>query len=280
MTIISAASFPWTISSIFSAKEYRLADFTKLIDDMAGYKHSETMFEVSPAEFNKIVENRRSVRFYTEEKIPAEVVDQVLNWGLLAPNSSNLQPWEFYWVKDPKKKAELVEALLSQPAARTAQELIVAVAKRKTWKKVGGQMLETLNATPDVPKAAKDYYSKIIRLAYTIGPLGILGLFKKIAVSIVGLSRPIPREPASVADMRVWAVKSTALACENIMLGFSAFGFDSCPMEGYDSARVKRVLNLSSGDEVVMVISAGKRAQKGVYGPRIRMPREQFIKII
>ncbi len=257
-----------------------MADFSKLIDNMAGYKHEENMHAVSPVEFDKIVQNRRSVRFYTEEKIPAEIVEKVLDWGLLAPNSSNLQPWEFYWVKNPEKKAELVTALLSQPAARTAQELIVAVAKRKTWKKVSQQMLAELDAKPDVPKAAKDYYSKIVPLAYTMGPLGIVGLFKKIAVTIAGIARPVPREPSSIADMRVWAVKSTSLACENIMLGFSAFGYDTCPMEGYDSARVKKVLGLHCGDEVVMVISAGKRDKKGVYGPRIRMDRNQFIKII
>lgn len=257
-----------------------MADFTKLIDNMAGYKHEENMHAVSPIEFDKIVQNRRSVRFYTDEKIPAEIVEKVLDWGLLAPNSSNLQPWEFYWVKNPEKKAELVTALLSQPAARTAQELIVAVAKRKTWKKVSQQMLAQLEAKPDVPKAAKDYYSKIVPLAYTMGPLGIVGLLKKIAVTFAGMARPVPREPSSIADMRVWAVKSTSLACENIMLGFSAFGYDTCPMEGYDSARVKKVLGLHCGDEVVMVISAGKRDKKGVYGPRIRMDRNQFIKII
>lgn len=257
-----------------------MADFTKLIDDMAGYKHEEKLFDVSPAEFNKVIHNRRSVRIYTAEMIPEEVVNKVLDWGLMAPNSSNLQPWEFYWVKDPEKKAKLVEALLNQPAARTAQELIVAVAKRKTWKEVSQQMLAELNSKPDVPKAAKDYYGKIVPLAYTIGPFGMIGWVKKIMLTLTGIARPIPREPATVADMRVWAVKSTSLACENIMLGFSAFGYDSCPMEGYDSARVKKVLGLKCSDEVVMVISAGKRDQKGVYGPRIRMPREQFIKII
>ncbi len=258
-----------------------MADFSKLIDDMSGYKHApEHMNEVSPVEFDKIVQNRRSVRFYTDEKIPAEVVEKVLDWGLLAPNSSNLQPWEFYWVKNPEKKAELVTALLSQPAARTAQELIVAVAKRHTWKKVSQQMLAELEKKPDVPKAAKDYYSKIVPIAYTMGPLGIFGLIKKISVAFIGLTKPIPRQPTSIADMRVWAVKSTSLACENIMLGFSAFGYDTCPMEGYDSARVKKVLGLKGDDEVVMVISAGKREQKGVYGPRIRMERNQFIKII
>ena len=257
-----------------------MADFTKLIDEMAGYNHEEGLAPVSPADFDKIIHNRRSVRFFTEEKVPDEVVERVLDWGLLAPNSSNLQPWEFYRVKDPLKKAELVSALLSQPAARTAQELIVAVAKRGNWKGVSRQMLEKFEVTPDVPKAAKDYYGKIVPLAYTVGPFGVLGILKKIVLTFVGLTRPIPREPTSVADMRVWAAKSTSLACENMMLGFSAFGYDSCPMEGYDSARVKKILGLGRKDEVVMVIGAGKRDPKGVYGPRIRMPRDQFVKTI
>ena len=80
--------------------------------------------------------------------------------------------------------------------------------------------------------------------------------------------------------MRVWAVKSTALACQNIMMGFSAFGFDTCPMEGMDSKRIKKTLGLKRNTEIVMVISAGKRDKKGVYGPRIRMPIEKFIKKI
>ncbi len=257
-----------------------MADFKNLIEDMATYQHEEKIQPVSPVELDKIILNRRSVRYYTDEKIPQEVVEKVLHWGLLAPNSSNLQPWEFYWVKSADKKTLMVEALMSQPAASTAQELIVAVAKRKTWKKVSQDMLKQLNDTPNVPQAAKDYYNKIVPLAYSVGPFGILGPFKKLALNITGLFKPMPRGPASVADMRVWAVKSTALACENIMLGFSAFGYDSCPMEGFDSARVGKILELSCGDEVVMVISAGKRSPKGVYGPRIRMPDKNFIKII
>jgi hypothetical protein len=51
-------------------------------------------------------------------------------------------------------------------------------------------------------------------------------------------------------------------------------------MEGYDSARVKDILELGSESEICMVISAGKRAKNGVYGPRIRFPKPQFVKIL
>jgi hypothetical protein len=55
---------------------------------------------------------------------------------------------------------------------------------------------------------------------------------------------------------------------------------DKCPMEGYDSKRVKKILELSSKAQIVMIIGAGKRAEGGVYGPRIRFPRENFVKTI
>lgn len=258
-----------------------MTDPASIFTKVPELNHNEPMQEVSSENFDHVVNNRRSVRVYTDEKIPPEVVEKVLEWGLLAPNSSNLQAWEFYWVRHPIKKAQLIEALFSQPAARTAQELIVAVAKLETWKTHRTQMLEVFNQSEQkVPESARAYYSKLVPMAYGLGPLGMLGPFKRLFMSLVGLFRPIPREPKSMGDMRVWAHKSTALACENIMLGFSAFGYDTCPMEGYDSARVKKILNLGSESEICMVISAGKRASNGVYGPRIRFPKDQFVKII
>ena len=97
-----------------------------------------------------------------------------------------------------------------------------------------------------------------------------------MAIFIIGLFRVIPREPNSTADMRVWAHKSTALACQNLMLAFRAYGYDTCPMEGMDSKRVRKLLELPRKAEICMVISVGKRKPEGVYGPRIRFNREQF----
>lgn len=258
-----------------------MSDPASIFTKIPELNHSEEMKPVSSENFDHVVNNRRSVRVYTDEKIPADVVEKVLEWGLLAPNSSNLQAWEFYWVKHPVKKAQLIEALFSQPAARTAQELIVAVAKLETWKTHRKQMLEFFDQSGrEIPESARAYYSKLVPMAYTLGPLGVFGPFKRLFMTVVGWFRPIPREPKSVGDIRVWAHKSTALACENIMLGFSAFGYDTCPMEGYDSARVKSILGLGSESEICMIISAGKRAKNGVYGPRIRFPKDQFVKII
>ena len=46
------------------------------------------------------------------------------------------------------------------------------------------------------------------------------------------------------------------------MLSLRAFGYDSCPMEGIDSARIKSYLTLPKSDQICMVISAGKKSIK------------------
>lgn len=242
-------------------------------------KYNEAVPEINATEFVKVVESRRSVRVYDGTSIPLEIVKKCLDLALLAPNSSNLQMWEFYWVRSPEKKKAIVEACLSQPAASTAAEIIVSVARTKTWKKNSKQMLEVFESMDqELPPAVLAYYNKVVPLAYTMGPLGIFGFIKKILFFVVGLFRVVPREPTSFNDMKIWAVKSAALACENLMLSFRAFGYDTCPMEGLDSKRVKKILDLPSDAVVVMAISAGKRSDKGVYGPRIRFDKEQFVK--
>jgi len=255
-----------------------MQDPAEIFTKTPNFEHSEKLKETSPEIFDNIIHNRRSVRSFSNDKVPEKVVEEVLDWGLQAANSSNLQPWEFYWVQNSEKKAALVKACLSQPAAKTAQELIVAVARFDTWKETRKEMVKILEEQK-VPEAAQNYYKKLVPFIYNQGPLGLWGLWKRSWAVIIGFFRPFPREPVTRSDMRVWAVKSTALACQNIMMGFAAHGFDTCPMEGHDSSRVKKILGLRSWtSEIVMVIAVGKRDEKGVYGPRIRMNKDRFIK--
>jgi len=240
--------------------------------------------EAPPTDFEAfatVVESRRSVRRFSEEPIPDAVVERCLDLALLAPTSSNLQCWEFYRVVDPAKKKALVAACLSQPAAATAAELIVAVARVDTWQAHTLAIQHILeNDVWEWPKTMHAYYRHVTRLAYSNGPLGLLGPAKRALISVVGLVRPIPRGPTSRADVVTWAVKTSALACENLMLAFRAAGYDTCAMEGMDEKRVRAILGLGSGAVVTMVIGAGRRRPGGIYGPRIRLPREQFVKTV
>ena len=68
----------------------------------------EEAIPVDSDAFKNVVESRRSVRIFDDTKIPEKVMRECLRLALLAPNSSNLQTWEFFWVRDPEKKKKLV----------------------------------------------------------------------------------------------------------------------------------------------------------------------------
>ncbi|WII71164.1 nitroreductase family protein [Bdellovibrio sp. 22V] len=241
-------------------------------------KYSEPAAAVNFDEFKKVVQSRRSVRVFTEESIPEETVRECLELALLAPNSSNLQPWEFYWVLDPDKLRTLKYYCLNQPAAKTASTLIVCVARPDLWKLGQKINLDYFKTRKDTPPAVLSYYKKLVPFVYGNGPLHIFAPFKTLGVFFAGLFRVVPRGPFGRSGNLLWATKTTSLACENLMLAFRAAGYDSCPMEGFDEVRVKKLLGLPREASVTMVISAGKRATNGVYAERIRGSSDIFIK--
>ena len=234
-------------------------------------------------DFFDCIDKRRSVRKFLDETIPEEVITKALKASLLAANSSNIQPWEFYWVKENDNKYDLIKACFSQNAAKTAQELIVAVSRIDTWKRNRNLILENYKKKGKLLPIVEKYYKKVIPLSYVHDRIGILGVLKKIIsffISIVGLFRPVPRGPIFRHDVFEIVTKTTALACQNFMMAIVAQGYDSCPMEGFDHRRVKKILKLNSKAHVVMVLGVGKADPAGIYGKRFRIKDDLVIKII
>lgn len=226
--------------------------------------------------FKKVIQSRRSVRKFTDKTIPSEVLDECLDLALLAPNSSNLQPWTFYVVQNPEKKKQLVKACLSQLAASTAAELIVCVARTDRVNEMAKRNINEF-PFPEVPAMVKKYY-KFIPINYKTGYFNALGNFKKVAFKIARrLDKQLPVTAFTPADAVLWASKTTALACENLVLSLRAYGFDSCMMEGFDEPLVRKILGLNDQQHPIMVIGAGERATDGVFFPQYRFHRELFI---
>jgi len=226
---------------------------------------------------------RRSVRVFKPDiELDQKKVQQCIQNSFLAPTSSNLQLWEFYHVTDKTKLKELTKACLGQNAAKTAKELVVVVVRKNLWRKRAKANIAFLKSqfgskpASDYTKREKfalGYYQKLIPTIYT-DFLGILGWFKFLIFQVVGLFKPIYRQVRN-SDMRIVAHKSAGLAAENFMVSMAAMGYDTCPMEGSDTLRVKKILGLPWGAEINMVIGCGVRDENGIYGPRFRVPLEE-----
>ena len=192
----------------------------------------------------EIVHHRRSVRHYDPNKeINPETVKQCIELATLSPNSSNMQLWEFYHITNPEILKKLSVACLSQEAATTAKEMIVFVTRQDLHRKREKKMLEleTQNVLKNSPKEKHEkrmkrwqlYYGKVMPLMYSRF-FGVLGLFRKTLTFGIGLFRPIVRQ-VSENDARVVVHKTCALAAQTFMLAMSEQGYDTCPMEGFDS---------------------------------------------
>ena len=225
---------------------------------------------------------RRSVRVFKTEAIDAEKVKECIQLATLAPTSSNMQLWEFYHVVSPGIIQEIAKASFDQNAAKTAQQLVIVVARKDLWRKRVRSNIDFLeNQYGNKPEAnyskrekfALDYYQKIIPTLY-FDFLGIIGMIKFLAFQVIGLFKPIYRQ-ARQSDMRIVAQKSAGLAAQNFMISMAAINYDTCPMEGFDSLRIKKILHLPASSEINMILGCGIREDNGVYGERFRVPFEE-----
>jgi len=227
-------------------------------------------------EFFDVIHRRRSIRKFTDDPVPVEVIEKALDAAILAPNSSNLQTWNFYWVRDAERKSQLVKACFSQAAARTAQELLVIVSDPTLWKRSCDPLVEYVERI-NAPKLVRLYYKRLVPVTYRAGFLNVWGLIRALGSWFVGFFRPVPRGPHTLRDLQEVALKSSALAAENFVLAMTAQGYSTCMMEGFDEARVKRLLRLSRSARVTMVIGMGRESERGTWGEQFMVPREWVI---
>lgn len=61
-------------------------------------------------EFYQFMDKRRTVRDFSDKKVPKEVVDNILMAASSAPSGAHKQPWTFCVVADPKLKKRIREA--------------------------------------------------------------------------------------------------------------------------------------------------------------------------
>lgn len=238
----------------------------------------------------EVLNFRRSVRVFDKDKpLDAEKVKHCLELASLAPNSSNMQLWEFYQITAPALLAKLSKACLDQSAASTASEIVIFVTRQDLYRQRAKFVLEFEkgNIRRNSPaerqeKRIRDrelYYGKLMPFIYARF-FGILGFFRVILAQIIGWFRPIMRE-VSECDMRVTVNKSCALAAQTFMIAMANEGYDTCPLEGFDSKMVKKLLKLPRGAGVNMVIPCGiRKGNKGIWGERGRVPFDEIYRRI
>jgi nitroreductase len=226
---------------------------------------------------------RRAIRVFDSVEIASEVREQILDAARSAPSSFNIQPYKFFWVESPDVRKQAADLCMGQPPAKTASALVVAVADIGSWGATIRGHLAWMRASGFSPEkiAEQEKKAAFAKWFFLQGWFGFFGMLKWLLLRIINVWKIIGAMPVARQGMFKWATKSTALACENLMIAAEALGLNSCPMEGFDGRRLARFLKLSPRHhEIVMVIAIGKKSARHKEQPQWRRPREATVQVL
>lgn len=143
----------------------------------------------------ELIHTRRSIRRYTHDVIPADVVDQLLNAAIRAPSAHNRQPWRFVVIANEQTRYRLATAM-------------------------GDQLRRDLVADGRSPEfIERDAGRSYMRL--TNAPLLIL-------LSLTMADMDVYPDERRARNEAIMAAQSTAMAGQNIMLAAHALGLGAC----------------------------------------------------
>lgn len=171
------------------------------------------------------IRERRSVKHYDPEHImPQEDIDLLFDLAIQSPTSFNIQNWRFVVVTDKDVRVKLREAAWDQAQVTDASITIVMCADLKAW----GH--DPQRYWKDAPQQAQDMIVPMITEFY--------------------------EKDAQL--QRDEAMRSIGLAGQTIMVAAKAMGYDSCPMIGFDEAKVAELIKLPEDHVIGMMVTVGK----------------------
>jgi nitroreductase len=198
----------------------------------------------------KAIQDRRSIRDYTEEPVSDHDLDMILEAARQAPSGENAQPWRFIVVKSKETRRKL-GALAGGGSGR-----------RFTAEFVTKKMQERFSSLEDEAKK---------RAAFEKLTSGQVSAFLANApVNIVVCGKK------DVWDMPY----DTSAAIENMLLMVTALGLGACwviapCIDIRDEERIKALLGIPEGFKAVSIVSVGHPTRP--HRPRPRFPIKDLV---
>jgi nitroreductase len=223
--------------------------------------------------FEALARQRRSVRNFKPDPLPEGLLERLLDAARWAPSGYNLQPTHFYVVTNSAIKPDLRIACMDQRQITEAPATVVFLGDRRVASNNFEQMLRSEEEAGILHPKYRASLEKYVPLAFDTGPLGFGWLWKATLPSVRRLALPTPELPA--IHRRFWLAKQVSLSAMVFMLAAAAAGAGTCPMEGFDENRLKRVLGIPAHMLVVMVVPVGYSADGELK--RSRLPLEAIL---
>ncbi|MCW1887965.1 MAG: NAD(P)H-dependent oxidoreductase [Candidatus Moranbacteria bacterium] len=191
--------------------------------------------------------------FDSSKQVSEENLDAIIEAGRMAPTAYGLQPFKIIHIKSKEVREALQAVSYGQPQIVNAAELFLVAART------------------DVDA---DFITEYVeRIAKTRGmDVAMLEDFKGMMIGDI-TSR-------SEEERIKWAGRQAYIALGMMLETASLLGVDTCPMEGFDSAKVDEVLGLRKENLVSLgYMAVGYRGEGDMFADfiKVRLPLETFV---
>jgi len=170
----------------------------------------------------------------------------------LSASSYGLQPYEVFIIKDKELRQKLRKASYDQPQITDASYLIVFCAKTK----IDESYLDSF-----IEKISKERNQSLEDLQ---------GMRDAISNTVLTF------DPKT---QQAWAEKQAYIALGNLLSAVAHFGFDACPMEGFENEKYNEILNLEEKNlHATVIATVGYRSEDDQlqYLAKVRKSQEEL----
>ena len=179
---------------------------------------------------SEAIEARRSVKHYNPDHDISEAdLAELIRLTKLAPSSFNMQNYRILVVRHPEIRQQIRAAAWDQPQVTDASVLFIMCAD------LTSHLADPAHYWSHAPEEVQNILGPMIKPFYE----------------------------GNDTLIRDEAMRSAALAGMTLMLAAKDMGYDSCPMIGFDAAKVADLINLPENYAIGFMIPVGKQAQPG-----------------
>lgn len=185
-----------------------------------------------------ILEKRRSVRHYDSNyKISSETLTALVESASKSPNGNNIQATRYLIIEDAKLRNLLLPIAFNQQQIVEASSLIVMLGDYQAFNK------------GNIIKIHEEGYQA--------------GYFDESLRDYLANAAINYYESKTKEDLKLELTRDVSLASMSLVLLANEAGFDTITMSGYDSKKLKEILNISDRYLDVMLIAIGKGIKAG-----------------
>ena len=198
----------------------------------------------------KVIQDRRSVRSFTEEPVSDKDLDLIMEAARQAPSGENAQPWRFIIVKDETMRKKMGAIAGGGSSRRFTAEFVT-------------QKMQDRFANLQDEEKKKAAFQKL-----TSGQVSAFMADAPVNIVVCG-------------KKAVWDTPfDTSAAIENMLLMITALGLGACwviapCIDIRDEERIKEFLDIPEGYKAISILSVGHQTR--LHKQRPRLPINELV---